>query len=240
MSVAAGSSQSALLLESAFDVNGGNDPVSNLDVHVDPERVHRYNVIGKFLRANDGRNPKVPDLDKIVPLPPAKLPAWDGTFQWQKNQDAATPPPKPSGELINELAKAKHRDPRRDYRFPAARHRTADYLIDPGVHMNSPTRPVSLPGAAALVAALIITLLFLSGLYVQLTRFSLDTRMLALQLASFIQNLFRTGLVYLIVRWHGEHRDQLAFRRPARCSRAMRYACWSGRSHRYSSSRWCC
>ncbi|WP_319001529.1 sel1 repeat family protein [Burkholderia sp. AU31624] len=111
MSVAAGSSQSALLLESAFDVNGGNDPVSNLDVHVDPERVHRYNVIGKFLRANDGRNPKVPDLDKIVPLPPAKLPAWDGTFQWQKNQDAATPPPKPSGELINELAKAKHRDP---------------------------------------------------------------------------------------------------------------------------------
>ena len=83
--------------------------------------------------------------------------------------------------------------------------------------MNSPTRPVSLPGAAALVAALIITLLFLSGLYVQLTRFSLDTRMLALQLASFIQNLvFRTGLVYLIVRWHGEHRDQLAFRRPAR------------------------
>ena len=60
--------------------------------------------------------------------------------------------------------------------------------------MNSPTRPVSLPGAAALVAALIITLLFLSGLYVQLTRFSLDTRMLALQLASFIQNLvFRTA-----------------------------------------------
>ena len=59
--------------------------------------------------------------------------------------------------------------------------------------MNSPTRPVSLPGAAALVAALIITLLFLSGLYVQLTRFSLDTRMLALQLASFIQSLvFRT------------------------------------------------
>ncbi|MBY8607641.1 hypothetical protein [Burkholderia arboris] len=83
--------------------------------------------------------------------------------------------------------------------------------------MNSPTRPVSLPGAAALVAALIITVLFLSGLYVQLTRFSLDSQMLAIQLTSFIQNLvFRTGLVYLIVRWYGEHRDQLAFRRPAR------------------------
>ncbi|WP_423227708.1 DUF6396 domain-containing protein [Pseudomonas syringae] len=22
-------------------------------------------------------------MDSIVPLPPAKLPAWDGTFQWQ-------------------------------------------------------------------------------------------------------------------------------------------------------------
>ncbi|WGY72888.1 hypothetical protein KEC55_26305 [Burkholderia cepacia] len=83
--------------------------------------------------------------------------------------------------------------------------------------MNSPTRPVSLPGAAALIAALIITVLFLSGLYVQLTKFSLDSHMVAIQLTSFIQNLvFRTGLVYLIVRWHGEHRDQLAFRRPAR------------------------
>lgn len=82
--------------------------------------------------------------------------------------------------------------------------------------MNSPTRPVSLPGAAALVAALIITVLFVSGLYVQLTKFSLTSQMVALQLASFIENLvFRTGLVYLIVRWHGEHRDQLAFRRPA-------------------------
>ncbi|WP_322087904.1 sel1 repeat family protein [Burkholderia sp. BCC1999] len=111
MSVEEGSSQSALILECAFDVNGGRDPVTNLDVHADPERVHRYNVIGKFLRANDGRNPKVPDLDKIVPLPPAKLPPWDGTFQWQKEQNAATPPQKPSDELINKMAKSKHLDP---------------------------------------------------------------------------------------------------------------------------------
>ena len=92
--------------------------------------------------------------------------------------------------------------------------------------MNSPTRPVSLPGAAALVAALIITLLFLSGLYVQLTRFSLDTRMLALQLASFIQNLVFRTVVYLIVRWHGEHRDQLAFRRPLLASYALCLLVW--------------
>ena len=100
MSVAAGGSRSALLLGSAFDANGGNDPVSNLEVHADRERVHGYNVIGKFLRANDGRNPKVPDLDKIVPLPPAKLLAWDATFQWQNDQDD-----------VNEMARARHLDP---------------------------------------------------------------------------------------------------------------------------------
>ncbi|KWO10411.1 hypothetical protein DF022_12975 [Burkholderia cepacia] len=40
--------------------------------------------------------------------------------------------------------------------------------------------------------------------------------MLAVQLSTFIGSLvFRSGLVFLIVRWHGEYRDQLAFRRPA-------------------------
>ena len=67
--------------------------------------------IRKFLRDNEGRNPKVPDIDKIVPLPPAKLPPWDGTFEWEKEQAAAVPPEKPSEELINRLAKAKHLDP---------------------------------------------------------------------------------------------------------------------------------
>jgi len=82
--------------------------------------------------------------------------------------------------------------------------------------MNSATRPVSLPGAAALVIALLMTVLFLSSLSVMLPRFHATSQIVALQLASFIEGLvFRTGLVYLIVRLHGEHRDQLAFRRPA-------------------------
>ncbi|WP_407056611.1 SEL1-like repeat protein [Burkholderia seminalis] len=110
-SVTAGSSQSALLLEEAFDVSGGKDPLTNLGVHADAERSRRYELIGKFLRANDGRNPKVPDIDKVVPLPPAKLPPWDGTFQWQKEQDAAVPPRKPSNEVIDQMAKEKHLDP---------------------------------------------------------------------------------------------------------------------------------
>lgn len=110
-SVAAGSSQSALLLEEAFDISGGKDPLTNLGVHADAERSRRYELIGKFLRAHDGQNPKVPDIDKVVPLPPAKLPPWDGTFQWQKEQDAAVPPRKPSNEVIDQMAKAKHLDP---------------------------------------------------------------------------------------------------------------------------------
>jgi hypothetical protein len=46
-----------------------------------------------------------------VPLPPAKLPPWDGTFQCQKEQDTAAPPAKPSEELIAGLAREKHLDP---------------------------------------------------------------------------------------------------------------------------------
>jgi hypothetical protein len=68
-------------------------------------------LIIKFLDANDSRNPKIPDIDQIVPLPPAKLPEWDGTFQWQKEQEAATPPAKPADDLIERMSKAKNLDP---------------------------------------------------------------------------------------------------------------------------------
>ena len=77
----------------------------------DPERSRRYKLIGKFLDDNDGRNPKVPDIDMIVPLPPAKLPPWDGTFQWEKDQAATVPPQKPSEDLIKRLSQEKHLDP---------------------------------------------------------------------------------------------------------------------------------
>ncbi|CAB3750455.1 hypothetical protein B7G54_06245 [Burkholderia puraquae] len=82
--------------------------------------------------------------------------------------------------------------------------------------MTSQSRQFSLPGAAALIAAVITTAQFLLGLYVWSTKSSPSVTMLAVQLSSFFGGLvFRTGLVFLIVRWHGEKRDQLAFRRPA-------------------------
>ncbi len=75
------------------------------------ERARRYELIRAFIDDNKDRNPKVPDIDRIVPLPPAKLPPWDGTFQWQKEQDAAVPPQKPSDKLIERLSKEKNLDP---------------------------------------------------------------------------------------------------------------------------------
>jgi uncharacterized protein len=109
--VEAGNSMSASTLESGFRVTSPEDRVTYLALPNDPERVRRYEAIGYFLKSRESRNPKVPDIDKIVPLPPAKLPPWDGTFQWQKEQDAAVPPSKPSEELIERLAKEKHLDP---------------------------------------------------------------------------------------------------------------------------------
>jgi hypothetical protein len=113
---AAGDSSSAFFLEHAFQPPSPADqsrPPSDqlyfLNLPNDPERSRRYKLIGDFLDNNETRNPKVPDIDQIVPLPPAKLPPWDGTFQWQKEQDAS--PAKPSDDLIERMSKAKNLDP---------------------------------------------------------------------------------------------------------------------------------
>jgi hypothetical protein len=55
--------------------------------------------------------PTVPEINEIVPLPPAKLPAWDGKLQWLEARRANVPPEKPSEALIHQLAKAKLLDP---------------------------------------------------------------------------------------------------------------------------------
>ncbi|MCT6518981.1 DUF6396 domain-containing protein [Proteus vulgaris] len=40
--------------------------------------------VGDLLRDAAERGVKVPDIDKIAPLPPTPLPEWDGTFEYQK------------------------------------------------------------------------------------------------------------------------------------------------------------
>ncbi len=104
-----GSTLAALELQQGF--NAPTDYVGYLPVDKDEERTKRYDSIRRFLDTYSYLNPKVPEIDSIVPLPPAKLPAWDGSFQWLKAHKANVPPPLPSEERINEMAKAKGLDP---------------------------------------------------------------------------------------------------------------------------------
>jgi TPR repeat protein len=108
--VKVGNSQAARFLANGFNT-GPTDALYYLGQDKDSERSRRYKLIGEFIDNNDSLNPKVPDIDQIVPLPPAKLPEWDGTFQWQKEQEAAKPPQKPDDKLVERLAKEKHLDP---------------------------------------------------------------------------------------------------------------------------------
>ena len=150
LGVEAGDTQSAYSLEVAFrEPYNPKDP-DQLGLHSDVERSKRYAAIGKFIDRNDGRNPKVPDINKIVPLPPAPLPAWDGTFQWEKEQAAAKPPEKPSDDLINRLAKDKHLDPATGLPLPDAPEKTSELEPKPvsaaeDVH-RLPLRTVALTG----------------------------------------------------------------------------------------------
>jgi hypothetical protein len=82
--------------------------------------------------------------------------------------------------------------------------------------MNTQSRPGSLPRSAAVIAAAITAAPFLYGFYGLAKGSWLYTDILAMNLSNLISSLvYRTGLVFLIVLWHGEQRDRLAFRRPA-------------------------
>lgn len=94
---------SAFILFNAF--KAGKDKGSNdfLDVETDEERARRYGIIDSYLSTYEFMSPTVPDLDDIVPLPPAPLPEWDGKIAFQRWVEGAEPP-KPSDELLKKLA----------------------------------------------------------------------------------------------------------------------------------------
>jgi uncharacterized protein len=107
----AGSPGAASFLWHGFDGPPSSDPLYYLGQHKDEERVRRYKAIWSFLSDYSYLNPKVPEIDQIVPLPPAKLPPWDGKLQWLKEHEANVPPPLPSEVRIVEMARAKGLDP---------------------------------------------------------------------------------------------------------------------------------
>ena len=96
-----GSSLSSNWLSYAFDTDRNSE--NYLGLVNDLERSKRYEIINNYLFKYDYLDPKVPDLDEIVPLPPAKLPAWDGKIAFQRWFEGPSPE-KPSDELMKKLA----------------------------------------------------------------------------------------------------------------------------------------
>ncbi len=111
LGVAAGDESSASFLENGF---GGPEPTNTLyylGQQKDPERARRYEAIWRILANYSYAHPTVPEINDIVPLPPAPLPKWDGKLKWLEAREANVPPTKPSEALIERLAKDKQLNP---------------------------------------------------------------------------------------------------------------------------------
>ncbi|MGE6387760.1 SEL1-like repeat protein [Pseudomonas sp. NPDC078416] len=109
--IRAGDSSAAMVLKKSFLGPKQSNALYKLGLDEDKERSRRYGLIVEFLRRYEHLGAKVPDIDQIVPLPPAKLPEWDETFEWKRKRDAAVPPSAPSEELIARMCEEKDLDP---------------------------------------------------------------------------------------------------------------------------------
>jgi hypothetical protein len=99
-------------LEDGFKAPPASDNLNYLGLPKDEERSRRYGIIARVLSDYSYAHPKVPELDDIVPLPPAKLPKWDGKLKWLEEFNANVPPEKPDEALVERMAKAKGLDPK--------------------------------------------------------------------------------------------------------------------------------
>ncbi|OSI25412.1 SEL1-like repeat protein [Neisseria dumasiana] len=103
LAIKSGKDSAARRLSRAFTGNLKEGDIDFLNLAQDAERARRYNIISDYLSTYDFMSPKVPDLDEIVPLPPAPLPEWDGKIAFQRWVEGKEPP-KPSDELMKKLA----------------------------------------------------------------------------------------------------------------------------------------
>ncbi|WP_434414481.1 SEL1-like repeat protein [Klebsiella quasipneumoniae] len=111
LGVAAGDSTSAGFLMHGFSGPEPMDRLFYLALEKDPERARRYEQIGAVLAKYSWAHPVVPEINDIVPLPPAPLPEWDGKLKWLEEWEANIPPPVPDAALIEKLAQAKQLNP---------------------------------------------------------------------------------------------------------------------------------
>jgi TPR repeat protein len=127
LGVAAGDSTSASFLGKGFRGPGLDNRLHYLGQQEDLERAERYEKIRRVLSGYSYANPRVPEINEILPLPPAKLPVWDGKLQWLEERLANIPPEKPSEALIHQQAKAKLLDPASGRPLPAS----PDFIREP-------------------------------------------------------------------------------------------------------------
>ncbi len=120
LGAAAGNEVAASFLGKGFRGPKPDDRLYYLDQKEDLERAERYKQIWSLLADWSYANPSVPEINEIVPLPPAKLPAWDGKLKWVEEREANIPPPKPSEALIEQLAKAMVLDPKTGKPLPGS------------------------------------------------------------------------------------------------------------------------
>ena len=135
--VAAGDETSASFLEYGFRNPPTSDELDYLGQQQDLERAERYERIGTVLSNYSYANPTVPEINEILPLPPAKLPAWDGKLQWLEARLANVPPEKPSAALINQLAKAMVLDPATGKPMPGSPSFSETQFLEPTCPSNS-------------------------------------------------------------------------------------------------------
>ncbi|MRK23473.1 sel1 repeat family protein [Pseudomonas sp. JG-B] len=122
LGAAAGDESSAGRLWEAFRGLSPTDTLYYLGQEKDLERAERYKAIWSILADYSYASPKVPEINEILPLPPAQLPPWDGTLKWLEAREANIPPPKPSEALTQQLAKARQLDPATGRPLPGSPH----------------------------------------------------------------------------------------------------------------------
>jgi TPR repeat protein len=121
LGVAAGDETSAGWLDDSFRGPEPTDELDYLDLPKDLERAERYKTIWRILARYSYAHPKVPEINEILPLPPAKLPPWDGKLQWLEAREANVPPEKPSPEMIQRLTQDLKLDPDTGKPMPGAK-----------------------------------------------------------------------------------------------------------------------
>ena len=125
-----GSAQCASALFTEFDGMDLSDG-SNLVGYVDKARAARYIKVSDALEFWQGRL-KLPNLDKVLPLPPSPLPKWDGNAQTLIDAaKAVSLPPKPQARTVDqtETKSAAPEAPHSNPMIAAGRIREAPPLL---------------------------------------------------------------------------------------------------------------